>query len=104
MGRGFVAFRERPLHFIQFTHEVCFCVQPSGRVTDQKLDVAAVRRAVGVVTNRGWIAVVRALDDLAANPLRPDIKLLDGRRPERVCRSEHDTMPFSFEKVRELRN
>ena len=88
MRRGRVTFGQRAAHLAQFTHQICLGMQPSCRVTNHEFDIPTVRGAICIVTNRGGIAVVLALDNIAPDTLRPYFELLDGRGAEGIGRGE----------------
>src|ERR1051325_7042614 len=77
MRRVRIELAESAFHFLELSHEICFCVLPASRVAKQKIDFVLRGGLVRVVTKCGRVGAVLAPGDLNPEPFRPNIKLLD---------------------------
>src|SRR2546423_1351803 len=87
----------------ELVHQVALRVQPPGGVGDDGGVAARGAGLDGVENDGGRIAVGSAAHDRDLDPLRPDLELLDRRRPERVRRREERPLAGVAEPLRELR-
>ena len=77
-------------------------MQASGRVDDDHVLAARLRRFDGVVGHCGGVAALLRADDVGLRPLGPDLQLLVRRGAKRVARGQDDREAVLAQLVGEL--
>ena len=86
----------------ELPHKVCLGVQSPRRVDQQCVDASRQGGVAGIEHHRRRIGPRRALDDINAQPRRPNLQLLDGRGAERVRGPQQDAAPLVDERLGNL--
>ena len=90
MRRARLGLFEHAQNFLQFPHQRRLVLQPAGRVDDDDVGAAVLRRHDSVEGEAGGIGAGRARYHLGAGALAPNLELLDRRGAEGVAGGEHD--------------
>jgi hypothetical protein len=87
---------------VRLRHQVLLGLQAARRVHDHVIHVTRLRRLKGVEKHRAGVAAGTLADEAGLRAFGPDLKLLDGRRPERIRRAQQRRTALLLEAVREL--
>ena len=77
-------------------------LEPPRSVDDQRVDPGRGGLLDPVIDDPGRVAALLAGDDRRADPLSPDLQLLDRRRAERVARGQHHAIILFLEQMAKL--
>ena len=80
-------------YFAQLLHEIVLGVQPAGGIDDEEVGVSALAGADRVVDHRSRVGTRLVGDDRYVGPLSPNLELVDGGCPKRICSGEGNLAP-----------
>ena len=86
----------------QLLHQVILRVQAPGRVDDDDVAAARLRRRDRVERDGRRVAAALRGDEIGPSPLRPCLQLLARGRAERVGRADHAAQPGLAQMVGDL--
>src|SRR5579884_2943636 len=76
-------------------HELGAVLEPPGRIHEHHARAKLTRRLDGIISERRGVRALLARDDRAAEPLAPDLQLLDCRRAERIARGKQHLLSLA---------
>ena len=93
MGRPGMTAAHDPVNLVQFVHKIGLGMQAAGGVADDHVHFPRAGGIQGVEEDGGGVRPGLLLDDLRPHPVRPDLQLLDGRRPEGIPGYQEHLLP-----------
>src|SRR5262245_1978611 len=100
--RGLVDLLQDANDLGELGHEVRLVLQAPRRVDEEHVEAFRPRPLERLEGDAGGIGAHRLRHDLGADPLAPDLELIDRGGAERVGGREHDLQVLAIEPVREL--
>ena len=86
----------------ELVHQPFLGVEPAGGIHEDRIEIPRDGRVDGVERDRGRVAAGRAGDTGHAQPLRPDLELIDGARAVRVGRDQQDLPALALKAAGQL--
>ncbi len=104
MRSPFDLFADNASDLVELLHQVGLSLQSAGRI--ENADVVAFLSSFhgGFVSDRSWVSPLITENDIAADPFRPNLELLNRSGAKSVACSEQYTFALTRQSVSQLGN
>ena len=82
------------MDFLEFRHQVCFDVHPTGSVNNQQVSTSLAGGVDRIKNQCTGVSTFIPPNDFGADPFSPDTELIDGSRSKGISGSEDNLLPF----------